>query len=387
MFHCTARSTLRPKYVALDTSTWVKLLKHRTDPEVRDIVEVLNTGHIIPYVCFEHVLELLQYDNQKLREQRLDFLGEFRLIGFPKLFLSPPWRNSPLCGSYLDVQEFEISALLKDPSLSLEQVVDRARPDVFGGLSSGMDFANDVVFRDIARTGRATSFVELNRAAASMIHSYPLNPKEAMPKAGDYTMLDQHTAEQLRPLLATALAEQFRLTGDPRLQNPEQLAANIINQSLQRLLTNYDISGEDPFRELVSSVLGVDLSRLPAKATRNDFVVETLYRSRMASHEKRMRLPDGVTYRQISRDRVPSMVAWFAFDHAAKSNQPIAEGSNMIDFPLAALALYIDKVQVDRRILHQAQMIARKNPFLERIRENVFRTRDRRSLLGVLKSF
>jgi|SRR4029077_7661111 hypothetical protein len=99
-----------------------------------------------------------------------------------------------------------------------------------------------------------------------------------------------------------------------------------------------------------------------------------------------MRLPDGVAYREISRDRVPSMVAWFAFDHAAKSNQPIAEGSNMIDFPLAALALYIDKVQVDRRILHQAQMIARENPFLERIRENVFRTRDRRSLSGVLKS-
>jgi hypothetical protein len=42
-------------------------------------------------------------------------------------------------------------------------------------------------------------------------------------------------------------------------------------------------------------------------------------------------------------NKVPSMVAWFAFDHAAKSNQPIAEGSNMIDFPLAALALYIDK--------------------------------------------
>jgi hypothetical protein len=32
----------------------------------------------------------------------------------------------------------------------------------------------------------------------------------------------------------------------------------------------------------------------------------------------------------------------------------------MIDFPLAALALYLDKVQVDKRVLHQAETAARK---------------------------
>ena len=50
----------------------------------------------------------------------------------------------------------------------------------------------------VSRVGRkAAEFVELNRAAASMIHGSPQNPKEAIPKAGQYTMVDQLTAVQL----------------------------------------------------------------------------------------------------------------------------------------------------------------------------------------------
>jgi hypothetical protein len=130
----------------------------------------------------------------------------------------------------------------------------------------------------------------------------------------------------------------------------------------------------------------VDVSRLPLKATQYDFVIETLFRSRMATHEIRMRLPDGTAYKAITRQMLPSMVAWFAFDQAAKSNKPTAEGSGMIDFPLAALALYLNKVQVDKRVLHQAEAAARKNPWLERIHRNLFRSKDVQDLLSVLNS-
>jgi hypothetical protein len=100
-----------------------------------------------------------------------------------------------------------------------------------------------------------------------------------------------------------------------------------------------------------------------------------------------MRLQDGAAYKVITRQTLPSMIAWFEFDHAAKSNKPTAEGGNMIDFPLAALALYIDKAEVDRRVFHQAEVAARKNPFLEMIRKNLFRSQELKSLLGVLNSF
>ena len=58
----------------------------------------------------------------------------------------------------------------------------------------------------------------------------------------------------------------------------------------------------------------------------------------------------------------------------------------MIDFPLAAFALYIDKIQVDKRVLHQAEMAANKAPFLERVYKNLFRAKNLQDLLSALGS-
>jgi hypothetical protein len=84
-------------------------------------------------------------------------------------------------------------------------------------VQSGRDLAADAALIDIAKSGRAISTVQLNKAAASIVHSFPLNPKEVMPKAGKYTMLDQQQAEKIKPQLATWLAQQLKLKGDPNL--------------------------------------------------------------------------------------------------------------------------------------------------------------------------
>jgi hypothetical protein len=60
-------SIISQKYVALDTSTWIDLFRRREDPESKDVIAALNSGRIIPYVTFDHVLELLQHDDQKTR--------------------------------------------------------------------------------------------------------------------------------------------------------------------------------------------------------------------------------------------------------------------------------------------------------------------------------
>ena len=133
---------IQPKYLALDTSTWINLFKRRTDPEIEDIIDILNSGQVIPYVSFECVLELLQYDDQRVRLEQLEFFAFMKHMSFPKPVSFPaPWRNSPVCGSFLDVQESEISILLKDPTLSLEQVIELARLEAVAGHSRGVDLA------------------------------------------------------------------------------------------------------------------------------------------------------------------------------------------------------------------------------------------------------
>ena len=374
----------QPKYVALDTSTWINLFKYRNKQEAKDVITVLNSGQIIPYVSFEHVLELVQHSDQTVRLEQLDFFRVINHVGSPKPISFPaPWRNSPLCGSYQDVQEPEISVLLRDPTSTLDQVVEKVRPAAIAGLASGVDLANDSVLRDIARTGRATSLVSVNQAAVSMLFAALQNQNDVIPQGGTYTMLNQQAAEQRKPQLIARFAQQFRQAG---MQNPDQHAAEVVEQSFQLIFQHYDPSSADPLRDMAANALGLNLNRLPAGSTQRDFVFETLFRSRMATHEKRMSLPPAVAYNALTRHMLPSFVAWFEFDEAARSNMPTPQGSNMIDFPLAAFAFYVDKVQVDKRVHHQAEMAARQNPFLERVRRNLFRTPDLKSLLSVLKS-
>ena len=86
------QSVLQPKYVALDTSTWIELYKHRNDQKAKDILDVINSGQIIVYVSFEHFLELVQHSDQNVRLEQLDFFRAVRLVGSPKPISFPgPW--------------------------------------------------------------------------------------------------------------------------------------------------------------------------------------------------------------------------------------------------------------------------------------------------------
>ena len=123
------------KYVAIDTSTWIDLFRRRDDQESKDVIAALNSGQIVPYVTFDHVVALLQAEDEKSRMEQLEFFGQLQLVAYPEHFPSPPWRRSPICASYLDVQEAEISALLKDSGLSSERVIEQARPFAVAGVN------------------------------------------------------------------------------------------------------------------------------------------------------------------------------------------------------------------------------------------------------------
>lgn len=83
--------TLQPKYVALDTSTWIDLFKRQADPIVKDILDVLNSGQIVVYASFEHVLELVAHSDQSVRLEQLDFFRLVNLIDSPKPISRVMW--------------------------------------------------------------------------------------------------------------------------------------------------------------------------------------------------------------------------------------------------------------------------------------------------------
>jgi hypothetical protein len=378
---------VRPKYVSLDTASWVKLIRDLALPEVQRILVILRSGDLIPYITFEHVLELFQVDTQKQREERLKFFRNLELVATPKIFSDPPWAKTPVCTSCMDVREFEIRSLLHDPGLTLDQVVSSVRSDAIGGTTSGKEIANDPVLREIACSNRMPGILELNRAAASVAYASPVNPNEKIPDAGGYSMTDPQTAALLGPALTSMFAARLQILGDPKLKDPTIVAKAIFENSWKILEPQYDVSVRDPFRELAKKVLGLEMSRLPRNPKQSDLITETLYRSRMAVDERRMRLTDREAYSKIPREAIPSMVAWFALEEEITKNHPKADGGNMIDFPLAALGLYVDHVEVDKRVLDALQKAARKTALLNGILSKAFRSKDLKDLLSNLNAF
>jgi hypothetical protein len=122
-------------------------------------------------------------------------------------------------------------------------------------------------------------------------------------------MLDQQSAEQIKPQLIAAWTQKLQDKGDPDLADPGALAAQIVEDSFRLVMKNYNLCGPDPFRQMAANVLGLDLSRLPAKATSDDHVAEALFRSRMALHERRMRLPHGAAYMAVKIVIVKASIA------------------------------------------------------------------------------
>src|SRR5271165_6756796 len=90
-------STIQPKYVALDTATWIDLFKHRTNQEVKDIINTLNSGRIVCYISFEHIWELLQHSVQKSVRNNYSFSID-QPCGLPKtdFFSGSVEKFSPL---------------------------------------------------------------------------------------------------------------------------------------------------------------------------------------------------------------------------------------------------------------------------------------------------
>jgi hypothetical protein len=64
---------------------------------------------------------------------------------------------------------------------------------------------------------------------------------------------------------------------------------------------------------------------------------------------------------------------WRELDRMTRGHGP-ALGSNIVDVALAVFALYLDQVQVDKRIFDSAARAAKEHALLLNIHSKVFRT-------------
>jgi hypothetical protein len=159
-----------PKLIALDSSTLGFLARDRlSDAAASQVVELLNAGPLLLYLSGEHITELNQHAVQNTRLARMDFLSSLRLVAS---FRSP--EGQPIFGSYGHLQRSEIADLLRDPSLTLDQVMELVKPIACSGCCSGKELvtANRSTLAYLAYTGEAVNQVSHHADVASLNRTF-----------------------------------------------------------------------------------------------------------------------------------------------------------------------------------------------------------------------
>ncbi|VVM07544.1 hypothetical protein [Methylacidimicrobium tartarophylax] len=367
-------SVYAPTYIALDASNWIDMERYKWRLCTKEIKAILNTGSILPYVTFEHFYEILRSDK---RYGVFEILFSLKYVAHPEpcRFLRTSTKER-ICGSVDDIQYEEVLALLAQPDASWKTVVAKVRPKALGSVSSGQSLCNDPVIKSMVESGSPPRHATINDWAESMEFVTEANGRILFPPAGSYTLAAGREAEERRRALKGRVAEFLQTKGAPGLRDVDETLELLYRQASHLIGPFCQCGGNDPILMLLTA-LGIKPERLrTTKAGYRELPLEELlFASRKIVFEKGLGLKEGLLY-AIDWDRVPTWRIEGELGSATRRGESTgrAKGSNCIDHKLSGLALYVDRVQVDRRVFHYFEVAAKKDGCLRELQRRLRRT-------------
>ncbi len=135
----------------------------------------------------------------------------------------------------------------------------------------------------------------------------------------------------------------------------------------------------------ILEMCGVERSRLPHKPTIADIGYEAHFVGTLKIHERRLKLRPGTLHQFVRQDNVPSWVVWREVDRAVKRLAK-AEGSSLNDKMILPFALYVDALEVDKRIMDCVRQSAPRSALVQQIQPRIFRRKKLADLITKLES-
>lgn len=178
------------------------------------------------------------------------------------------------------------------------------------------------------------------------------------------------------------LVQKLRIDGDKAIKKPEQTAASFLHEICADMKNVFD-SGDDILEKLLAEA-GVERSRLPLNPTIDDISFETIFIGYLKTHERRLNLPFGTLKQFIRQEQVPSWLVWKGLTRAIRRLRK-AEASSFNDKLMLPFALYLDGVEVDKRIRNCVREGAPSDPFMGIVNERVFHRKTLKDLAASLK--
>lgn len=349
------------RFISLDTALLGNIVRDRYSKDAANrsralgfMKSLINAG-IVPLLSWHHVEELLKHENIEVATNRFDFLRSLPLVGWIGMH-----DGTAGIGSIVDIRTYETVAGFENPSFSAVQIRDLVRTKIFrvgpgyeaiSGLEGGIWQAlrpalqeHEERTRHIVAISRATHIDISKEKAIKFIVGERRSPEEAA-AAFDW--------------LRRALAAQISERGDRRIESPETVAREFMQEVVQESGGLIQGSAQDAILQLAS--WGIDIKDIGPETLMGEIMDLGIFRQQMRGINNRLGLPWDKLIEIVKPERVP---CWLIVDSIRKHGQDVPErkGSDLNDSYLAVLSAYADFSFVDKRTNENLIRARRKDP-------------------------
>jgi hypothetical protein len=379
-----------PRLVAIDSASWARIAYDIRAADAKRILKIFDSGRVVPLFTEFHVEELVRHKNDTVFRSRVELIRSLPFVAFPK-------RPEPIgnIGNSLEARELEMRVLLDWPDATLDFVVDKVRPKLINGFARGVDlYDSNIKWWIFYRKNFASYILASSADIASFCHfPTPNAPDLDAPLPKSSKGLALRSKQEIARLInesAGSLVHRLKEDGDrrllranDRLRPAEEIAYELLNHVYESTAVLHEMDG-DFFENLLRSA-GIERDRLPPNPTYGDAIYETTFVPALGVHERRLNLPPGRLRQFVRQDRVPSWIVWRQTNQAMKTLKK-AEGSSLNDAMIVPFALYIDAVEVDKRVFHCVQHRRSRHPLMDTVIARLFCSKGLRDLASKLET-
>jgi hypothetical protein len=351
------------KIVILDNATLGRLSRDfcsravASQAKAVEFIQRLKLGGIYVGLTTTGLMELFAHADEKVVRGRYELLEQLPCVAWIR-----PYDGSWFVGDFTHVLLRELHEAVHGVRRPPHEVIDIVRENVWE-TGTGSDMFGDMQQRQVWEFfQRHTQPMQRRQVqVASLVRSEPTGIEKIRLRDLDASHFEfgegcQAAIDKLIPLRA----KEIRDHGDEKISGSELLASRQFYQSLTPMLRKF--SGGN----LIDSVCNEH--SIPRTLVTDSMTVDELttlvkFSLQIKSFGMRLKPPTALTLSDVEISQLPIM----KFEHRISEAQRKADryrGSDFSDSRQAALSLYADAVEVDRRTYNYVRQISRNDPLL-----------------------
>lgn len=380
----STEGSVRPmRLVAFDSSQLGDLARDAFSTDARRRHHVQRFQHAligastIPLLCYHHLEELMQHEDDRVVRRRLDYLRSL-----PALAWIVPTDGRPGMGTIVDILAAEARAALQQSTSDAQGVVAAAKCSLIQ-ITSGeraMEPIQEIwpMLAALARMRTAKS----REIVAITSGNIPRPPNIRVSQLTAGSLRDPLEAQRLTAAMERNLADDIAHRADRRIRNPGGVAEAFFERVRGEARALYAPSSNPILEDLRRR--GVRPEDLEGDPTIGELIDLMEFRSKLDVLSEACGLDCAVISERGAMRRLP---AWMIENGLRRHGQrrPRNAGGDLTDRQLACLSPYADLTFVDKRTAEDVRRVCDADPLLMPLLQGVRKVVPYSKVAGALK--